>query len=605
MGDYGAVNHDEVRQSISARLDGEDATLSPAEVDAHLAGCADCRGWAATVAAPMPSLPSLEPPGDLTEQVMRAVQSDLNGVGSLRRQQRWLRAGLVAVAVVQLVLSVPVLIFGHDHAAPLHVAHELGSFDAAVALGLLAAARRPRFAAGMLPLMVAITALLMITAGSDLAAGRTDALDEAPHLLDLVGVVLLRRLSVVADGPTGPMGLLVPMATGPRRGPGPVLGQLFVRLRPAAAALGRALAVGLSRVAAVVGLALVTVAAVAGPASAHVVHDGDDPTNWLSRVTGVTPVEPGVAVRVAEAGQRIGLVVSGNASVVVLGFQGEPFLRFASGTVAANTLSPTAQQIVTDLPGTASTVTPGAPHWHVVAHATTWWWHDPRTHFDGYALPPPVASNTGSFVHYQDWRIGLVVDGRPAAINGTLDWVPSHVGSGPWLTGGVLLLATAGIGLLRGWSRPLTVALAAVTIADVLHAVAAASARVGSVGSHLGALPGHGALIAVVWVAAAVACVQAWRRRVAAVYVGLLAAGVMVMVDALPSAAVLWRSQAVTTLSTANAAVLVAAIIGAGGGTAIACLTLMLRLDPAPRQEWSRGSAAHPAGSEPTVAGSG
>jgi predicted anti-sigma-YlaC factor YlaD len=99
------------------------------------------------------------------------------------------------LAVVQLALSGPVLILGHDHAAPAHVAHEVGSFDAALALGLLMAAVRPRLAAGMLPLVAAITGLLVLTAGSDVAAGRTTALAEAPHLLDVVGVLLLLRLT--------------------------------------------------------------------------------------------------------------------------------------------------------------------------------------------------------------------------------------------------------------------------------------------------------------------------------------------------------------------------------------------------------------------------
>jgi len=39
------------RDAISARLDGEEAGLRDEAVDAHLAHCADCRGWAAAAGA--------------------------------------------------------------------------------------------------------------------------------------------------------------------------------------------------------------------------------------------------------------------------------------------------------------------------------------------------------------------------------------------------------------------------------------------------------------------------------------------------------------------------------------------------------------------------
>jgi predicted anti-sigma-YlaC factor YlaD len=587
------VNHDDVRESISARLDGEPAPLTEAEIADHLRGCAECRSWASAVSG-IGLVAAAEPPAQLTEQVLRAVSTDLTAAGGRRRQELWLRVGLLAVGVVQLVLAVPVLIFGHDHSAPLHVAHELGSFDAAVGLGMLAAARRPRVAAGMVPLVAAITALLMITAGSDLAAGRTDVLDEAPHLLDLVGFLLLRRLSVVdLSGPSGPPALLVPLATGPRpaRGAGPRVSMAV--LRPAAAGLALAAKAAfpvvrgaLRRLVLVVGAALLTVAGVAGPASAHVVHQGDDPTNWRSTVIGLSPPVSGVTAAIAEAGQRIGLTNVSGRPVVVLGYSGEPFLQLSRGLVEANTRSATAHSVVPGLPGPSGGESAVAPSWRVIARATTWWWHDPRTHFDGLELPPQVVGNAGHLVHYATWRVGLVVDGRPSAVVGSLDWVPSRSSSGPWLLGAALLLATAGIGWLRRWSRPLIVALVAVTAADVVHAVAGASARVGSAANHLAALPGHGVLIGAVWLVAAAACYAAWHRRSAAAYLGLLAAGVTVMVDALPSAGVLWHSQADTTLSHTQAGALVAAVIGAGAGTSIACVALMLRLDPAPKRDW-------------------
>lgn len=181
---------------MSARLDGETTTVAPAVVDRHLAGCQSCRAWAAAAdglhrrtrlaVAPFAT--------DLTARVLASVANDRAGSGRPARSTMPVRAALVLLAVVQLLLSGPVLLLGHDHSAPIHIAHEVGSFDAALAIGLLLAALRPRLASGMLPLVAAITGLLLVTAGSDIAVGRTDLADEAPHLLDLLGFLLLVRL---------------------------------------------------------------------------------------------------------------------------------------------------------------------------------------------------------------------------------------------------------------------------------------------------------------------------------------------------------------------------------------------------------------------------
>jgi len=108
------------------------------------------------------------------------------------------RAALVGVAAAQLTLTVPALVLGRDRAAPVHVTHEVGSFDAAVAVGFLVAAWRPGRAIGMRTLIGAAAALLVVTALVDLALGRTGLLDEAPHLLVVAGWLLVRRLAALA-----------------------------------------------------------------------------------------------------------------------------------------------------------------------------------------------------------------------------------------------------------------------------------------------------------------------------------------------------------------------------------------------------------------------
>jgi predicted anti-sigma-YlaC factor YlaD len=68
------------------------------------------------------------------------------------------------------------------------VARELGSWDVALAVGLLVAAWQPRRAAGLLPFAFALAGATALTAIVDIASGRAPAAGEALHLLDLVSV---------------------------------------------------------------------------------------------------------------------------------------------------------------------------------------------------------------------------------------------------------------------------------------------------------------------------------------------------------------------------------------------------------------------------------
>jgi len=132
----------------------------------------------------------------------------------------------VAVAAAQLAITVPYLLFGHDHSAPAHIAHEMGSFDAALAVGFGVAAWRPERALGMRALVGAASALLVLTAVIDLAGGRTSPWEEAPHLLAVGGWLLIRYLARVTPPPAArarpvPLarlrpGLLAPLRRGMR-----------------------------------------------------------------------------------------------------------------------------------------------------------------------------------------------------------------------------------------------------------------------------------------------------------------------------------------------------------------------------------------------------
>ena len=193
------VNCDTAREAISASIDGEPPGVDAAALEQHLNGCRACQAWrehAHELTRTVRLQPARSAPGPSDR--LLALAADQSHLRWWPGSPTVARLGLVVVAAAQLAICVPVLLFGHDRSAPVHVAHEMGSFEVAVAIGFLVAARRPGRAMGMLSLMGAAAALLVLTAALDLVAGRTGLSDEAPHLLVVAGWLLLRWLASVA-----------------------------------------------------------------------------------------------------------------------------------------------------------------------------------------------------------------------------------------------------------------------------------------------------------------------------------------------------------------------------------------------------------------------
>ncbi len=141
------------------------------------------------------------------------------GIGPRRRPREIVltRAALVVIAVAQLIwVTVPALFVG-DHGAPIHVSHEMGSFDMALAVGFLVAAWRPARAQGMRAIVGAAALLLVLTGALDLVGGHTTASDEAPHLLAVAGWLLLRHLAALTPSSGDDRGLALPRFFRPRR----------------------------------------------------------------------------------------------------------------------------------------------------------------------------------------------------------------------------------------------------------------------------------------------------------------------------------------------------------------------------------------------------
>jgi predicted anti-sigma-YlaC factor YlaD len=200
LDDYFGMQCAQYREALSARLDGEPLGMPAGELDQHLTGCPACTSWSAAAIrvtrlvrlAPAPDVP------DLSAQILSAqlLPAGSTPVGSgPARRRGWLppavRIALAVVATIQAAIGWPALALGMDTMhAPEHVAHESGAWNVALAVALLAVARRPRYAAGLLPLLAAFVVVLTVVSLPDVIAGYVPSGRIAAHLL-LVGALAL------------------------------------------------------------------------------------------------------------------------------------------------------------------------------------------------------------------------------------------------------------------------------------------------------------------------------------------------------------------------------------------------------------------------------
>lgn len=195
----------DIREAISAHLDDEPAALPPSAVELHVAECAGCAAWTTRlqVLHRQVRVQEAEPVPDLTAAILGAAphqQAARRSAGLLGQPVSTARWALLTVSLTQLVLAIPGLLFGDGGDAAGHVARELGSFDVALAVGLLVAAWQPARAWGLLPLAAALALFIGFSTVLDLVDGATSGGGEAHHLLDVAGVALLWVVAREAGG---------------------------------------------------------------------------------------------------------------------------------------------------------------------------------------------------------------------------------------------------------------------------------------------------------------------------------------------------------------------------------------------------------------------
>jgi predicted anti-sigma-YlaC factor YlaD len=194
---------DTIREALSARLDGEATGLDDEAIDAHLGACRACEVWSDELATlhRMVRVREAEPVPDLSTAILGTQPAPVrrSPMAEVISPARW---ALFVVALTQLVLAAPALLLGEGTGATVHVARELGSFDVALAIGLLVAAWQPARAWGLLPVIAALGLVMAGTAVLDVARGTASGFGEAHHVLDLAGLGLLWWVAREQRAPT-------------------------------------------------------------------------------------------------------------------------------------------------------------------------------------------------------------------------------------------------------------------------------------------------------------------------------------------------------------------------------------------------------------------
>jgi hypothetical protein len=152
----------------------------------------------------------------------------------------------------------------------------------------------------------------------------------------------------------------------------------------------------------VVWVALGTAVAVADPAG---------PTDYGSEVTSIEPDTGGFDIEIVGGDSFVSLTVESGVTIEVIGYSGEPYLRFGrGGVVEENQLSPSKylnedRYASAEVPDTADAEARAA--WTVVADNGSYAWHDHRTHWMNAIEPPGKAPGD----QVAEGVIPLLVDG--------------------------------------------------------------------------------------------------------------------------------------------------------------------------------------------------
>jgi hypothetical protein len=192
------------------------------------------------------------------------------------------------------------------------------------------------------------------------------------------------------------------------------------------------------------------------------------PAFYVSKVEVIAPPEPRLTLTVLNRDERLTLQNRTGKTVVVRGYDGEPYLRFLpDGTVERNARS-SATYLNEDRLGAqpvpAEARPDAKPRWVAIASGGAYAWFDHRIHLTDKREPRELRGKT-DVTRVLRWRVPLTVDARPVAARGSLYWDPSKpervdssngfpVAAAIGIGAAALALGAVGLALFRRRRRP-------------------------------------------------------------------------------------------------------------------------------------------------------
>lgn len=203
---------EQIREALSARLDGEADPAESVAVDAHLADCPGCRDWseAAARVTRLARTSTVDSLVQVDDQVLAAAP----GPGRARLTLA-LRGALGALGVVQLLLGVVQITDGARtqavHTAhflpgvgPGHLWHESAAWNVALGVGFVWIALRRTRPTGLLPTLTMFVGLLTLLSANDILTDRVDVQRLSSHGFVVAGYLIIVALSRPALDPGPP-----------------------------------------------------------------------------------------------------------------------------------------------------------------------------------------------------------------------------------------------------------------------------------------------------------------------------------------------------------------------------------------------------------------
>jgi len=156
-------------------------------------------------------------------------------------------------------------------------------------------------------------------------------------------------------------------------------------------------------------------------------HYGTGKLGYRSTITSVKPPMPGLTFKIQYGDDQIYLDNRSGKTVVIKGYSGEPYLRFAPAGIFVNIHSPSGylnQDRYARVQVPKSANAKATPKWEKLANVHKWAWHDHRIHYMNPIPPPQIKAEPRKRHHVFDWKVPATENGKKFLIAGSLDYKP-------------------------------------------------------------------------------------------------------------------------------------------------------------------------------------